>query len=614
MNDTHLRQDAGFSSTRVPLALGAIWLLATWWLSSQYLGHSLRDGLLYSAEALRRLEPGNFTRDPFFIGQSQGNFSLFGLLYAQVLAALGSIQAAGLLMATLGRLFWGLASWHLARRLWPEQPLAALLLLLLLPASYDSMGMFAFGESEVTSRCWAEACVLMALGQHLNHRRWQPWLWLLLAATLHPLMALPGLGLLALLQPARIRYALLAGGISLSLAAAAAGLGPFAQLFATFDDLWWHQVVLVTGYVLPQAWAPHTLIKTITCWAVLLAWVGWRHPQRQIQHLARALLVVMAAMLALWWWASVSRNVLLTQLQLWRVLWLCQLLAPALWLGTLPPWREWDTRLWIHVLLVSAAVLAITKTTVWLTIPAMLLLLPQVAGLWRSVLLRRVMVLMALLLLGMTLMVRYPAFEYQKNANILNELVLPRFVAAAAEPFIALPASLLVLWLLTRSRRPWQLAGLAAVIAAPVLACGYVLAGQWQKASTPLPSGAALQAHIPPGSLVYWDQGVSRTWFTLHRAHYAGPNQGATSLFSREAALAFKHRFELLEQSGLEASLLAPQEETRSIGMNSIRTVCSDASLDFVLISQPLAEADAQVPYAGATGGMVSLFRCAAHR
>jgi len=595
-----------------------LWLLAAWWLSSQYLGYNLRDGLFYSAEALRRLEPGNFVRDPFFIGQSQGNFSLFGGLYAQAVQGLG-LPLAGWLMSTLGRGAWALGVVLLARALLPTQWLGAVALMLLLPASYDGYGLFSYGESEVTARCWAEAGVLFALAAHFNGRQVLSWALVVLAAGLHPLMALSGGALLLLLQAPRRRNIGLGLAALAILAAALLEIGPFAQLFRVFDADWWASVVLLTGYVLVQAWQPLAFAKML-CWALLLGYAAWQHPLAPVRQLARMLLGLMLLLLGLWAWASFSQNVLLVQLQLWRVLWLCQLLAPALWWSALPAWRSWDARLWTHVLLIAAAVLSAGLSVAILALPAMLLMWPGARVLFASALLRKLLLGMAGLLLMMALAVRYPGFEYNASLNHFNKLAQAKATSWFAEPMWTLPATLGLWWLLGPMRplqKRWQQGVALLICLVPLGFSLSVLQTQLAKARQPVADASALQALIPPGAVVYWDQGVSGSWFKLHRAHYAGPNQGVTSLFSKAASLEFKRRFALLEQAGFERNLLAGLSDTAkpaglALSLAQVRLLCQDPALDFILLSMPLPEADTQVAYPGVESGTVSVFRCRA--
>ena len=604
-----------WEDTRTWLMLA--WLLGVWWMSTQFCGSTLRDGKLYAIEALRLLEPHNFAGDVFFAGQSQGKLSLFTTLYAPVVAGLG-LKIGGMVVAFAGRMLWGTALVLLARRLWPGPATAwlpGLALMLLLPASYDSYGMFAYGEPESTARSWAEALVLLALGQQWAGRPLRAAGLVLLSAALHPIMALPGASLLLLLQRPRVRHLGIGLGLAAILAGAALQIGPLGRLFQQFDDAWWVSIQRITGYIFHTQWQLLALLKAAGLGALLLH-VSLCAPQPALRRLARRLLGLQVVMLGLWWLGDATRNVLLVQLQCWRVLWLCQLLAPALWFSTLAPWRQWDARQWSQVGLVATGLVSVGTYTGWITAPALLLSHPLAARLFQQQpLLRRLIPTLALLMLAGTLFVRLPVYQYQIGLNDLYQLIQPEAMTTAGEPMFTLPLTVGLMMALLRAQRAGarRLLGWLALI--PLGLSLNIFSIQLERALKPFPDAHALQALIPEGSVVYWDMGVQHAWFSLHRAHYAGRNQGTTALFSREAAIEFRRRFTQLEQARLEEKLIpddhaVPDNNANTIDLQHLRQLCQDPILDFVLLSLDVVEADAHIPYADAPGGMTSVFRC----
>lgn len=605
----------------------ALWGL--WWLANPYLHFNVHDGSLYSGEALRRLEMHNFAKDVFFMGQTQGNFSLFGSLYAQVVSLLG-LPMAGWVMSTTGRVLWWIALYRWVQVGWGERRWWAFMLMLLLPATYDGHGLFAYAGSEVTARCWAEAAVLWALGQQSQGRIGRAWLGVGLAAALHPLIALPGGGLVLLMQPARVRVMGIGVGLLAVLGGAAWGVDPLARLFQTFDPVWWESVLVLAGYALAPSWPALGWAKPMV-YAVLLAYVGWgTHSAGWARTWARALLVLLLGLLATWWWACQSHNVLLVQLQVWRVLWLAQLLAPALWVCVLPAWPRWNARVWAHVLLVAAALLSLSAPLTFVIWPALLVMHGRIGPWLEGSTWHRSLPVLAGMILLMALAVRWPALVYADTLNHINHLAHARWVSWAKEPMVSLPVALLLFVGLSRARSRWVRAGLVSLALVPGVLSLSAWSDQVARAQRPLDDQTPLRQIVPEGALVYWDAGSDHTWFRLHRSQYASKLHGPNSLFSREAAMEFRRRLEVLARAGMIGAVpevpdthddvkpdlqrwraqLEFSATARTLEANNIVTLCQDPILDYVLLSIDIPEADARVPYRDVPSGRVSVFKC----
>lgn len=50
--------------------------------------------------------------------------------------------------------------------------------------------------------------------------------------------------------------------------------------------------------------------------------------------------------------------------------------------------------------------------------------------------------------------------------------------------------------------------------------------------------------------------------------------------------------------------------KNRSLGAHNIQAICQDPTLDYVLLSMDIPEADARVSYSAVPGGRVSVFKC----
>lgn len=599
--------------TGVVLALGVL----LWWSSSPFLGAAHHDSLLYAADALHRLAPGSFTRDPFFAGQTQGRYSIFGALYAQLITLVG-LPLAAWLFSLAGRLLWLFALLRLVRRLWPHSPHWPLLgvLALLLPRHYDSGGFFSYAEPLATARCWAEAMVLTALGFQAGGQRVLAWAAMGLAAILHPLMALPGVLLLCLLQPPRLRAGLLVTGLGLLGLGAWLGLQPLAGLLQVFDDAWWQIVIHRVSYLLPWSWGEDAWLRVLL-WACVLLY-SWRSDaSATIRHLAGSLAVALALGLAIWMLAAWSRNVLLMQLQPWRVLWLVQLMAPVLWAAGWMNHSEWRLGERLHLGLMVVAISSVGWGSL-LVVPALFCLHPRaVVWLERHAALNTSLwpvlwlACAALLLLNLSV--------HWAEAHILHaiqDMLTPAWpawwVVLSSYAWLGLPG-LWWGWIAGKSL-PAQphLARFAVLTLLLLLASLWVQEGRRQL--RPHTDAAALRAHIPPGALVYWGS-LADTWLLLNRAHYASWQQGAGVVFSREAALTLAARLKRLEQLGLAVDPridrpagTAPPRQTAAPrpASEQARQLCADPALDYAILGQAGAGSTA----VDLSGRQVHVFEC----
>jgi hypothetical protein len=424
-------------------------------------------------------------------------------------------------------------------------------------------------------------------------------------------------------------------------------IGPLGQLFRTFDPLWWESVVVLAGQVLLASWSPLTLMKAACTAGLLLATALW-HPQATLRRWAGALLWLQVLMLGLWWVGCVTHNVLLLQLQLWRVLWLCQLLAPALWWSSLPHWRQANMLHWAQAALVAAAVLSSSLATVGLFIPGLFLQWPRVAQAIERAAVQRLLLVSAVALLVMSLAVRFPEFQTRSHVNVLGGWVHGAWAGLAQEPMWTLPLSFgLAFWLgWSRIAQRWRWAG-AGLLGAGVVGMGVsVQTVLLTQVARPLPDATALRAVVPSDALTYWDADVTVSWRLLGQGQYLSTFHAPAALFSREVALEFRRRLAHVAQTGLlgtdwpsgaldrlptqpshytnepDIGLLSTlgvararlnevaEQQQLAVAVQQISSLCRDPLLDYVLISRDVPEAHWRVPYAGVPSGVVSVFKC----
>ncbi len=316
-----LRWDRLTPAGGVALALA---FATTWLLARPYRGIT-HDATLYLVQGLRRLSPEVFAQDLFFSHGSQDAYSLFTLVYAPMIEAMGPAQAA-LIMTAVGQVAFIAAAWMLAGRItsgglrwW------ALALLASISGYYGGLGVFRIAEPFATARSLAEPMVVLALASLLADRTWPALTALAGAALLHPLVAAPGLAILilwhAMARKRLIRLSAIAAalGIAIALLAWPAALAPF--------DAPWREAVLERSphlFLAEWEWADWARILWGLCiGAIALPYLG--------QNPRKLVLAAMAACVAGLAASALGVDLLdlapLAALQLWRAHWPMHLLA-----------------------------------------------------------------------------------------------------------------------------------------------------------------------------------------------------------------------------------------------------------------------------------------------
>src|SRR5687768_8565425 len=297
-------------------------------LTRPYLG-IVHDGILYAAQALARADAAIFRDDVYFRWGSQDRYTLFSPLFAWLVARLG-LGPAHLALAASALCLFLAASFAAVRALVPAGLRGyAMLLIAVSAGQYGPPPIFRMAEPFVSPRPPAEAAPLLALALLFTGRR--GWALALLAACalLHPLVALAGLVYWWI-------HALLAGGSRpwllamavIPLGAAAAGLGPFGQLFAVFDAQWLEVVFEINRHLFVTRWTLFDWSRVAFDLAVLFAAVRLSDGTARAAFGA-ALLATVAVLAATLVGADLLHNVLITNLQPWRALWIAHWLALA---------------------------------------------------------------------------------------------------------------------------------------------------------------------------------------------------------------------------------------------------------------------------------------------
>lgn len=533
----------------------------------------VQDARIYLGRGLADLDPAGIGRDVIFATDGQTGFTATRPVLHALLAAFPPDRvSAG--AAAVGLLAWLAAAAALLRAVAGGRAAwAAAVALLVLPAGYGTSGGFNYAEAIATPRIFAEAAVLAGLAALVSGRTVAAGGLLLLAAACHPLMAVPGIALAALLWlPRAGRAGLLAaaGVVFALLAAAAAGAPLLDRLFTLMDPVWLGVVRHRSTYLFPSQWPPEAFDTVAVKAAAAMVAAGLldrRGPRRGTEPGGGALLrgaVVVAAggLLVAAVSADLVPSVLLLQAQPWRALWVLAVLGNAgLAIAAVELWRG---PVWGRIVLALLVLAWSTTATPVLSMPSAIAAvglrwadargaLPAVsarvgwAALAGAVLLAAaaavgdaVGVFELLAPLGSAWLAVAP-WPYVVGSGVLIAPVLALAVALALAP---------AAW---ASRAPARALGIAAVVALSIGA-----AALWD-ARTPerrmvdaRDGGAVFDTALGPGEGgVLWIDDESAAWFLARRPVFFSAVQGAPTLFSRALALAWSERAARLEALGL---------------------------------------------------------------
>jgi hypothetical protein len=544
------------------------------------------DAILYLGQALKHLAPDVFGRDVFFSRGSQDQFTIVSAPLAWCLSHAGTAGTEMTLTVLCNLAFVG-AAWWLADTIAPSRRGVCTLGVVMLSHAYGRLEDFNYGENFFTARSLAEPLVLLALAAWLRRRHAAGLALFACAALVHPLVALPALAVAWLLRVRSDRRWL--WGLALAvpvLALAAAGVTPFGGLFARYDDTWWQLLtqfdaqVRLTTWRMPDVESAALDLLLLGVAATLLQSLG--------RQLALAVIVSSASLLAVaFLGGDVARDVLVVQLQLWRVLWLAHALAmlclPAL---VLDLWREGDAGRTVAVA-AATAVLAVSWTIPYAWAPLLwlplALLMRQRAHEVSAALARAALGLTLVALAGISILLALTTWRLVQGDAVLGTVVFP-LVALLSIPTLGLLGAI-------------ALAGLLALLpmrtAAPVAgALGALAATQWDQRSewTRTLESFGFEQHpfarvIPRTAQVYWHLELAPTWLMLDRASFVSEAQASGIVFNRATAL------DVAERSKPMNTLLAQQVQCQmAANAAGLNVECQPA--------QALVEATCRAPLA----------------
>lgn len=533
-----------------------------WLLMRPYEGIT-QDARLYVGHVLAVLDPKGIGQDMMFGQEGQFGFTLFSAPLSFMLRTFG-VSLGAELTSLLALLLWfaGLGALALAvargRARW-----VILVFVAALPAIYGGYDIFSYGEALAIPRPFAEAGVLFCFALLADGRKMLALLPLLIGFLLHPLMALPGLGVWAWLVlfdpservvPLRIGVAFALVAIAMLCAAAGLGLPMAGRLFQRIDPAWWSILKLRSPYLFPSAW----LVSDWARFAVQAATVAIAI--RLCEGRVRALfigvaVVALGGVLVSVLLGDVARSLLIVQLQLWRSTWMLSVFAAiGLALCTLRLWHGSAAEklalaalcfAWIEMAVVGAVVVALVGALFLIWHPrgrALEVSAQLVIGAWVLV------GVAAVLSVGIDLYV-LAKIRQDQVAGAIGLLLLVRAMHLAAIPACVLA----VLWANSRADDVRVFAAVAVMTLLLALSA-------WRFWDDRLALTKAIDAGAAPGlkamlasrpGAVLWLGQPFGVWRLTGRPSWVSKMQGAAIVFSRPLAMAWERRFERLIASGM---------------------------------------------------------------
>ncbi|MES2352972.1 MAG: hypothetical protein V4568_01015 [Pseudomonadota bacterium] len=592
-------------------------LLAVWLLSHPYQG-IWHDGTLYAGQAYQRLQPEAFRRDLFFAFGSQDAFTIFTPVYAWL------INVVGLSAATIGSLLalqilWFVSYWVLCRQFLEGRWLYLALLLAfgMSPRYYGGLQIFSYAEIFLTARLAAEAFSLAALAVYFSGYR-NVGLFIGLAATgIHPLV---GGWVAALLFLIRLGWRVSAiCGVLAVIAVSIFKPAIITAVLTPMDAEWRTLVVENSAQVFIEHWGFEYWSRSGMALSLVLAAAAITTDKARLLWLS--LTGIAAAALTLCWLGTTSfHSVLLTQLQLWRVLWLVSALQ---WIAVIQLIRTlWPTktgRVWLTWLLIAwilrdnfGGFLALSIAIAFCFFSKRKL--PPLSDSFEKYITigtrASLAVAVALWLPNVAMDAWLEGGNYTRNKTLATQ-IFTGITLTEAILLIVLPAW----WLI--SKAPSARRSIALGILAVGLLTVSVL--RWDQ-RYPLQSfiehivedtkNPPFNGLIKAGDIVFWPGGLQLTWFALRTANYASNIQVSGIVFNRLTALEAKRRLYRAAAMALPLDKLAAagplqvKVEIAKLGMDrNLRSqetffatrsglihLCHDPILDFVVLGTPFSE------------------------
>jgi hypothetical protein len=581
-------------------------LVALWAAMHRYKSVS-GDAELYAVQAMARIHRG-LASDLFLQNASQDRYTVFSSFYAACIDRLGLRQGA-LSLAMVFKIWLFVAAWVLARTLSSTRAaFIAVAFLIITDGTYGAFGVFRYAEDWLTARSPAEALVVTALALYFRGLRLIGWLIALCALFVHPLMALPGLLVLACLSlsfRAGVIAAVIGILICLGIAFGAVYQPSDVKILAVMDAEWYEVVRERSVFLFLQYWHVGDWTRNARPF-LSLALTALVLPDARVRKLCIASILVGGTGLAVALIGSlVGPIAVMIQGQAWRWEWITcfvsvLLLAPA----AAAMYRDTRCGPLCAVLLIAGWTFMPVDGAACVALALLLWLAREHIDSRTARSLLWAGGALAIIILAWASLTSWtaafaPAADSGREALSSSRI---RNILGLGVPAVALVLGLSY-WI-GRTRSPTVLALISCFLGASA-ACVLPSAlrdTQRNGATAEITEFADWRQAIPPTSNVYVapvHNSAAFAWFTLERPSYLSVDQSAGVVFSRAVAMEVKRRSQVLlpilapdwrlltggsiaSASGIRAEGPASQPLTR----DRLVSVCQDPQLGFVVAKE----------------------------
>ncbi|NDU87091.1 MAG: hypothetical protein G3I09_02750 [Ferrovum sp.] len=527
-------------------------LLGVMWLTTRPFIGILWDSEFYAVQALHTLWPARYADDLYFAFGSQDEFSIFSRIYAPVIAMMG-LARANLLLTVLAQLCWLMGLTYLARGVFHGRAIyLALVGVIIFPGAGGVV--FHYGEQILTPRILAEALTLWAIGTMWRGQVWRSAGILALALGVHPLMAISGCALwfLWFFGQSRRGWSLVGLLGVLLMVLAGRGVEPFVRLFRTFDASWWTIVLQRSSYCFISQWGIGEWFVAVHSILVLL-WVFPGAGKKARRLLLLSFMVGLGGVVASWLGGDELHNVLILDAQLWRGLWLMNLIAHLFVvrrLQQLPSapefpnarslwWASWFLTLLTGFsggfYLVATPMLILSMVVQWWEEGGQ----KSLEGWMRAI----VVVCLAGVLMVTLSFLSDAVFEQRRALNVVGNSWLGLPILLAALVGFRMSPALFPCASWSSAVTSWARLGVSMLLMfGAMLIWDQRTAWSRYVESTEVPP-PELTALLPSDRPLYWEGNLAVPWLLLRRSSYFSCRQGTGALFSRGTAINYQKRY-----------------------------------------------------------------------